>query len=200
MPYRLKLKAGQHVMADKSRPRLDDQGRPTGRFHSVTVNAGGEFDSDVNLASLEPERYDLVGGDAAAQSRRIADLERELAQAKAQMARQGSRVAGDPTPSVAAENPAVAPGGQVSTGYQKSEPVRSSAMLPEEAAKHGANVPPQVLAAAQQAKQQVSFTEAELRGMTVTDLRELAEEEEVDLKGATTKDGIIGAIRSAKGW
>lgn len=41
--------------------------------------------------------------------------------------------------------------------------------------------------------------DVDLEAMTVRDLRELAEQEEIDLSGATTKEQIVKALRQAMG-
>lgn len=179
------LVAGQHIEADKTKPLKGPDGKPTGRFEKKVFNAPAVVESDTNLVEKHGDKFRLLET-SQADSRRIADLERQLAQAKAQLSSQ--RTPGDPSPENLTHSPAVAPGGQVSTGFQASVGGgRSGPMPPEQAEK--------ALAAQGEATPKTSsYTRGELEDMHVQDLRELAESDEVDLKGATRKDEIIKRI------
>jgi hypothetical protein len=191
---KFKLRAGKHVLGDKSKPINGPDGKPTGRYESKVITAGQTFESDRDLATAEPQRYEAVGGHQ--QASRIAELEAELARVKAQ---QGGaiRTPGDPTLEVAATSPAVAPGGQVSTGFQQASGLRSAAMLPDEAVKHGAQEG--------QGEGQGAEAQTEEEGpddyesMTLTELRAKAEEDEIDLpSGYVRKEDLIHRLRAAK--
>lgn len=59
---RFELLVGMHVQPDRSRPLLDHQGRPTGRYESrAFVASGGKFplvESDTDLVALfGPEKF-----------------------------------------------------------------------------------------------------------------------------------------------
>lgn len=187
--YRLRLTGGAHTLADKGKPILGPDGRPTGRFERVHVRQGGEFDSDVNLSALEPERYQLVsGGGSSDQARKLAEAEREVARLRAELA--SGRTPGDPTPQVAATSPAVAPGGQVSTGSQQARGAQGSGpLLPAEAAKRG-GAPDDAAKAASEADADDGLDEK-----TVAELKEEAAAREVDLHGAKTRDDILKRLR-----
>lgn len=184
--YRLKLLGGQHSLADKSKPVLNEKGEPTGRYERRVVGKDGEFDSPVNLAASEPGRYQLLGAtgdpEADAKSSRIAELEAEVARLKAEQAG-GFRTPGDPTAEVAATSPSVSPGGQVTTGFQKAAPVRSEPMLPAEAEKHGG---------------QKAAGGPNLDAMTAQQLQEYADQNEIDTRGAKKREDLLRVLRSQK--
>lgn len=197
--FRLRLKSGQHVSTDRSKPVLDDDGKPTGRYERVTVNEGGEITARSNLAEKEPQRYELIGGTEASQADRIADLERQLAEARAQGAGYGT-TPGDVTAYMAEHAPAVAPGGQVSTGYQKSTGTRSAAMLPDEAAEHG-GLPAGIKEDANAGGGSAGGDESDdgLDDMTKAELRETADREGVHVPANASKDEHVRAIRKERG-
>jgi hypothetical protein len=188
-----RLKAGQHEQADKGRPKLDALGNPTGRFEVKKFRPGETVESDADLVTLfGSEKFELVGCED--QARRIAELERELANLRGAQARSsgddgtgGFRVAGDPTPENLRNNPATFPGGQVSTGFQggsdraadnqgatRFEAERGDRDAGGEAADDG------------------------LEDMTVPELKKLAEDEEIDLKGAHLKADVLRAVRRGR--
>lgn len=185
--HRLKLKSGVRTFGDRSRPLKDADGNAIpGRFHAVVVGPGQEFDSDVDLAAKEPNRYERVGGGEANE---VARLKRELAAAHAKLA--AAQAPGDPTPENLMANPSVAPGGQVSTGYQQSLPHGSGPLDPADAARAGVKG-----ADAPAAKQDAPPDEEDgLEEWTVKELRELAEEREVAVPSHATKAELIAAIR-----
>lgn len=188
-----RLRAGKHVVADKSKPLLDNAGKPTGRFEPKVVTAGGTFESDRDLATAEPQRYEAVGGHQ--QASRIAELEAELARVKAGQGA-GTRTPGDPTPSVAATSPAVAPGGQVSTGFQQTSGGRSGPILPDDAVKHGAQ---QGQGEGQDEPPHAVRAPDDYDTLNLTELRAKAEEEEIDLpSGYVKKEDLIHRLRAAK--
>lgn len=165
MPYTLKLKAGQHVFTDREKPVLDAEGKPTGRYERRTVVKDGILTSNKNLAATEPERYELVGGDAAVAAARIADLERQLATARAQHVTAQTATADDDDDTQPAPAPAT-----TQTAWPAAAPLPTT--------------------------QQPS---KDLDAMTAQELRDYAEEYEIDLKGATRKDDMIRVIRAAGG-
>jgi hypothetical protein len=87
------------------------------------------------VAKFGPAQFELVGGADESDKARIAELEAELSKLKAQGQR--GRTPGDPTPENLLHSPAVAPGGQVSTGYQGKPPEGAEAQLLGEGADEG---------------------------------------------------------------
>lgn len=179
---RFKLLAGQHIAADKNAPKLDHEGKPTGRFENRTYTKGDVVENDADLvARFGAGKFAYA--DAADSSSRIAELEAEVARLRAQAqvvptARGPALMTpGEPT---AQQGPAKAPGGQVSTGVQ-GDVGAANAQL-----------------GAQQGQGQDDFSAESLEEWTVADLRDLAAEEEIDLRGATRKDEIIATIRQAR--
>jgi hypothetical protein len=204
--YRFKLLGGQHIESDKSKPILGPDDKPTGRYEKRVYSAGAVIESDTDLAAKHgANKYELLH-DHGGESGRVAQLERELADARAKLAARGV------TPGDAAvDNPSVAPGGQVSSGFQAATADGSRAMLAEEAASHGGNV--EAFGAGQakggrKARGAKAVTQEEadadadadddLDGMTVKELREKAADDEISLHGATTKDEIVKAMRAAR--
>lgn len=183
-----RLLAGAHEQPDPSKPVLGPDRKPVpGRFQTqrFTATAASKpvVESDQDLVALfGPQRFELVGGQAASDAARIADLEKQISELKARRGAEsagGLRVPGDPTPDNLVNSPAVAPGGQVSTGFQGG--------APEDAKK----------AAATGAGGAEEFDDG-YEEMTVKELREVAAEDEVDLKGATHKDEIIARLRGQR--
>jgi hypothetical protein len=95
------------------------------------------------------------------------------------------------------------PGGQVSSGFQVSEGAPGDTKPPEiraesaEDALRLATHQPKHEAAKPEAKPapaKPKHTSADLHNKTVAELRELAEDEEIDLKHAKTKDELVKAI------
>lgn len=202
--YRLRLLTGQHVWTDRSQPIRDPDGNPTGQYERRTVNAGGEITSSRNLAESEPQRYVLISGDMAAAQDRITRLEAELAQARAAQAPKTFTTPGDPTAENLLRSPAVAPGGQVSMGFQATTGGHSGPMAAQDATRAGAAVPgaeegeeePQQ---AQPSAQHAQHAQQEnLDEMTVADLREKAARDNVSLGQARTKEDIVRALRAGR--
>ncbi len=111
---RFKNVGGPHIVADKSKPINGPDGKPTGRFEKRVINNGQTIDSDDDLTIKHAGKFERVadhGGDA-----RIADLERQLAEAKARGFLPSA--ADDARQAYALHNPATAPGGQVVEGFQ----------------------------------------------------------------------------------
>lgn len=190
--YRFRLLHGQHIEADKSKPRLDVEGKPTGRFESKTFERGSVINSDTDLAAkLGSNKFELLTGGGGED--RIAELERELADLKAGKAATVG--------SVSIDSPSVAPGGQVSSGFQKAVgPGGSAAMTPEEAAAHGGNVGAGVNKGSSNATSKASRDlESEHGGdfhkLTVKELHDIAASEEIELHGAHTKEDVVKALR-----
>lgn len=204
--YRFKLLEGQHIEADRTKPKLDADGKPTGRFESKTYTKGAVIDTDTDLAAkLGANKFELVGseGDAA----RIAQLERELAELRAH---RGATTPGD----TAIETPAVAPGGQVSSGFPiSSGGGQQRAMTPDEIAnpRHGA-APAAVVeeeperyrrTALQEETDNLPLEQAgngngDLDSMSKDELKDYARERGINLHGASTKADIVEAIRAAR--
>lgn len=125
---KFKLLSGQHIAADKSKPITGPDGKPTGRFEKKVYKAGHVIESDVDLVARSPHQYELVGGEDEARLDEIAKLRAKVAALEAEKAGAVSRSSAD--------NPSVAPGGQVSSGFQST----SGPMSAEEAAAHGGKV------------------------------------------------------------
>lgn len=185
---RYKLLAGQHVQADPDWQPTDgqrDESRRTGvrpRPPSRVYNAGQVVVSDSDLvAKFGAEKFQLLGPSRGQRT----------------TAFPGNPMPGDPVPDVGRTSPSAAPHGQVSTGFQGAETGGdvehpSHPITAEEAgaaeAHAGEDDPP-----ARDFDQEYGSLDA----MTVKDLKELAAEEEIDLKGCTHKDEIVAAIREA---
>lgn len=192
--HRLKLKSGVRTFGDRSRPLKDADGNAIpGRFHAVVIGPGQEFDSDVDLAAKEPNRYERVGGGEANE---VARLRRELAAAHAKLA--AAQAPGDPTPENLMNNPSVAPGGQVSTGFQQSLPHGSGPLDPADAARAGVKGAQEAKQDAPPQKQQDQEDDG-LDRLTVKDLRECCEDEEVAVPSHATKAELIAALRQSRG-
>lgn len=179
---KFRLLAGMHEQADRSRPLLDAEGNPVpGRFERQLFRTGDVVETDKDLVALfGPQKFEALGGQAASDAAKIAELEAEIArlrasQQAAQQAAGGFVTPGDPTPKNLIGSPAVAPGGQVSTGFQGP--------APEGARK---------AAAAGEGKEEADDG---LDALTVAELRAQAEEDEIDLKGAHNKAEIIARMR-----
>lgn len=178
---RYRLLAGQFIHADKSKPLLDADGNPTGRFESVTHTATSTnkpvVTSDTDLVAKHgPQKFELLDGHGEAASGKIARLEAEIVKLKSQVASSagGFRTPGDPTPENLLHSPSVAPGGQVSTGFQ------GAIDMDDRPADAGEGL------------------DADLDHLTVKELREYANENEINLHGATTRDDILKAIRNPR--
>jgi hypothetical protein len=190
MAFKIQLEGGQHIVADKSKPRLGADGKPTGRYESRVITKGGTFESDVDLGAREPTRYRTIGGDVTDANARIAELEKQLAEERAKRATAST--------ATSADNPAVAPGGQVSSGFQKTSGAGQSTAMTAEAAAHGGNV-----SAPDQEGHPVrgglhAEKEPEYDAMTADELRAHAKERHIELHGAKTKDDLIKAVRKKK--
>jgi hypothetical protein len=178
---RYKLLAGGFEQADKSKPIKGPDGKPTGRFEKVKYSARGGaqpvIESDVDLvAKFGAAQFSLAGGDDS--SAKIAKLERELATLRA---KQGTP--GDVNADNLLHSPAVAPGGQVSTGWQAN----SGPMDPDDAERAGANLP-----------EGSDASDDDLEGMTVAELRGYAADKDIELHGATHKKDIIAAVKKGR--
>jgi hypothetical protein len=178
---RYKLLAGGFEQADKSKPILGPDGKPTGRFEKRRfVAKGGSqpiVESDTNLiAKFGPGQFELVGGDDS--SRKIEALERELATLRAKKG-----TPGDVNADNLLHSPSVAPGGQVSTGWQAN----SGPMDPDDAERAGANLP-----------EGSDASDDDLEGMTVAELRGYAADKDIELHGATHKKEIIAAVKKGR--
>jgi uncharacterized small protein (DUF1192 family) len=174
---RYKLLAGGFEQADKSKPILGPDGKPTGRFEKRHFRAGATVESDVDLiAKFGAGQFELVGGDDS--SRKIAALERELATLRAKKG-----TPGDVNADNLLHSPSVAPGGQVSTGWQAN----SGSMDPDDAERAGANVP-----------EGAEASDDDLESMTVAELRGHAADRDIELHGATTKKDIIAAVKKGR--
>jgi hypothetical protein len=173
---RYKLLAGQHVAADKSKPINGPDGKPTGRFELVTYKAGQVVNSDADLvAKFGAGHFERVDGGDGSQEK-IAALERELATLKSKLG-----TPGDVNADNLLHSPSVAPGGQVSTGWQAN----SGPMDPDDAERAGANVPE-------------GSDDDDLEGMTVAELRGYAADKDIELHGATHKKEIIAAVKKGR--
>lgn len=121
----------------------------------------------------------------------------------------GNPTQGDPTPKNVIENPATAPHGQVSTGFQGASPEEARKIL-EESGKGQNELPPGQQTEGpkvDEAKypslkgQKAPANEREFHAcldrMSVQELKSLAEEEEIDLGSANTKDAIARKIKAS---
>lgn len=190
---RFKLLAGLHIQADPDwEPSDEDKrlARETGRPPkppSRTYKMGEVVESDDDL--------DLKFGTEKFQ--RLGERRRKVTPGIGP-----SRTPGDVSPMV---SPAVAPGGQVSTGFQQST------TTPEGTTVSGPMVPPDNLSRQEQRQFQQEFVEThgeeyptegdeddDLSGKTVSDLRKLAGEERIDIHGLVRKDEILTAIREGR--
>jgi hypothetical protein len=131
---RFRLLEGQHVQADKSKPILGSDGKPTGRFERRTFKKNDVVESDIDLeARFGSSKFQTLEGASQAADDRIAQLEAELAKLKTEQAQKtaersgGFRVPGDPSQEILLGSPSVAPGGQVSTGFQGPPPEEAQA-------------------------------------------------------------------------
>lgn len=189
-----RLLAGQHIQddpdwtpSDAERREADAQGR-TPRNPGKTYKAGDVVESETDLAKrFGPEKFQLVGGEIATAEARVRELEEEVRLLRAEKAGMlGRRTPGDPTPENLERSPAVAPGGQVSTGKQASggafqgPGVRSGPLRPEDDVTVGGPA------------------DDGLDDKTVAELKDTAADEEIPLSGATKKDEIVAAIRKGR--
>lgn len=56
------LLEGQHEQADKTKPRLGQDGKPTGRFHVAKFKKGDRIQTDTDLAAkFGANKFQLVG-------------------------------------------------------------------------------------------------------------------------------------------
>lgn len=183
-----RLKAGQVVTRDRSKPVLDADGKPVpGRFERKVIKPGGIVESDRDLAAAEPSRYEYVSGPSDAA--RVRQLERELAEARARLAQ--SAVAAP------AGEASVFPGGQVSSGFQATTGGVPGPLSPEDAARLAA----QAAEPGKAPEPKGRDLEAEygsFEQMTLADLRALAEAEGIHLHGATRKEDVVRTLRSAR--
>lgn len=175
--HRFKLLAGQHVQADKSRPILDAEGKPTGRYAAYqTFNRNDVLESDKDLAAMfGKDKFESVG-----------TYEADVPDPHGNM-----RTPGDPVPLIAATSPSVAPGGQVSTGFQAS----GRAATPEEVERIQAKFEGQ---AGSDADSDADWSDEDLEKMSASDLREVAKERNVNLHGAHSKAEILKALKGGK--
>jgi hypothetical protein len=136
--YRFELLGGADVRMDRSKPLLDADGKPTGLYERLAVRKGGIVESDHDLAAKEPLRYRLISGDAGPDRGKIADLERQKADLERQLAEARAEIAAH---NLGGGEAAVFPGGQVSSGIQRSTGAGSTgAMTPDEIEKHEAKL------------------------------------------------------------
>lgn len=187
--------AGQHVQDDPdwepSEQAREDAERAGHRLRNPgkTYKTGDIVESDTDLVQRHgSNKFEAVGGEVAASRDRIAELEAEVKLLQSQQATADTgefRTPGDPTPENLAKSPAVFLGGQVSTGKQQSAP-GGEGRVPSG---------PLSTAAATRPK---SGDDAKLNAMTVPQLKEYAEDHEIDVRGAKSKDDYLRAISSAK--
>lgn len=60
--FKARLKVGQHVANDRSKPILDADGQQTGRFERQVFTAGQIVEANFDLASRWPEKFEHVSG------------------------------------------------------------------------------------------------------------------------------------------
>lgn len=183
---RYKLLAGQHIQADKTKePQTirDAAGNEYQKYPSKKFTTGQVVESDADLVALHgPQKFELVGGEVAAAQDKLRAQEQEIARLKAELAKAQTgetfRTPGDPSPDSIKNDPATFPGGQVSTGFQGGAPE-------EEDAEGGEGGD--------------SESGDDLDGLSLDDLKTVAKNEGVELKGATRKAEIAGRIRDHRG-
>jgi hypothetical protein len=180
--HKLRLKAGQMTQYDRSRPLKDENGDPVpGRFHTKVIKIGESFDHAEDLAAKEPKRYERVG---TAESNELTALRAKLAEAEAKLAVKAAPQALD--------NPAVFPGGQVSTGFQQGLPHGSGPLDPALAQRAG------VKDADAAGSKEGSHADGGdgLEQMTVIELRECCKREGCPCPTNAHKADIIAALRA----
>lgn len=180
-----RLKAGQHVQSDPDAPDPELNpvtGEPIGKKANRTYRAGELVESDYDLAAVHGTgKFERVGG-----PRRV-----------------GGSGAQDPP----LLNQTSAPGGQVGTGYQGTGGPVSTAKAIELAEKswasgakdsHERDDEQKSPGADNAAGDEETADTKDLDEMTVAELREHAEGEEIDLKGAHVKADMVKAIKAAR--
>lgn len=166
---RYRLLAGQHVAADHSQKPVevkDAAGTVVKRYPTRTYKVGEVVESDTDLA-----------GRFGAEKFKLAD--------------------GKPGETVEpASSPAVAPGGQVSSGHQITAGGVPRAMTAEEVA--NPNLSGVEAATAGKDKKLGRQVPPNLDAMSVKELHDHAAAEEINLHGATSKQDMLKAIRTAQ--
>jgi hypothetical protein len=203
MAGKYKLLAGQHVQADPDAP--DPKPRADGtvpKKPSKTYNAGDVVESDDDLVAKHgTQKFAKVGESARSRRAKFAEV---------------GTSAGDPAPDQVKENPGVFPHGQVSTGLQEQggqgtvvdvtkfhDPATQLASGDKGKVKGergseddaGGETESASAPAASPADEDPAYFDA----MTVVELREYAEENEVDLRGAVRKDDIVKRLKESRG-
>jgi len=183
---RFKLLASQHITADPDWVPTEEEkanaaaaGRPL-RAPKRVYNAVDVVESETDLvAKFGHQKFQLIG-----ESKKV------------------PRTAGD----APAANPANFPGGQVSSGIPKAVPGNPDApglspgqapMKPDEAVKAGGQ-PDAPLAEGDEGNESEADGTPDVNSMTVAELKEFADTNEIDLSGAHRRDEILKAIKKAR--
>lgn len=206
---RFKLLAGKHVGPDlKAEPepvynnmtgeqRVDVRTKePEFRQPSKTYKAGQVVESDDDLvARFGANKFQLLSGTPKAGG---PGIKRKAAQAAESPA------------ILSSSNPAIAPGGQVSSGFQQTSGVESPLPGGAKQVSGPLDVEDEGTAAASGADLENSgegpgdgedadtggteYTRAELEGMTKAELKQLGDDEGIDVNASASKDEMVKAI------
>jgi hypothetical protein len=195
-----RLLVGQHLQADpdwepsKMELKAAEASGIDPKPPTRTYSAGQLVESETDLvAKCGSEKFQLVSGKPTR---------------KVPSASSKNPTPGDPTPEVAATSPAKFPQGQVSTGHQGSTtnpqgetvtgPVGDESFVtgrgPQSRVAPDAGVEEP---AAEEESGDLEVRYGNFDEMHVDDLKQVAEAEEIELKGATRKADIIKVLRKA---
>lgn len=216
---KFRVLAGSHVGPDYSQEPIQQKDPVTGKvtetYPKSRFRVGQTFEADEDLVRKHgASKFQLIG-----ETRRQGLMRTD---------KTGNPTPGDPTPLNQENTAAVAPHGQVSSGFQKAVqtdgPVKGAPVTgedldkivedhEEEAQRSAGKLSKEQQANPNNAKQSVQAAHEEgdldenegkmrdgedLEGMTVAELKELASEEEVELHGASRKDDLVKAIRKSR--
>jgi hypothetical protein len=216
---KFRLRAGRYTgFVPNTQPDPDTKVRPSTDYRA---GDGSIIESEIDLVEKfgaeKFEYVDLPRQGSRSAARDVGDESNNPSALRADNS--GSPSPGSPTPQVAAESPSVTPHGQVQTGRQvttsdldRDRPPMSRAESAEEAYAHKGEAEE----AASQAEGTRTGTERDavkdeegeestatagqqdLDALTVSELRGIAQDEEIELHGAARKDDIIKAIRKGR--
>jgi hypothetical protein len=217
-----KLLAGQHQQADPDwEPSEEEQeaARTKGivlKAPTRTYRVGERVESEVDLVKRHgAEKFERIGerrGVPRQQARR--PVEEDLDPLGKKVPARGgvpagvqSRTPGDPTEEMQEKHPSLGASGQVAQGFQEAvnQPTTNvtggAYVPPEEEEEEGEIASPTPMKAGRTPAEAVEEQEAlpeNFDRMTLRDLKEYAEQEEIDLAGATRRDDVLKKIRAAR--
>lgn len=216
-----KLLAGQHQQADPDwEPSEQDveiaktRGVPL-KPPTRTYKVGERVESEVDLVKKHgAEKFERIGerrGIPRQQARRPAEADLDPLGKKVPTrggvpAGVESRTPGDPTEEMQEKHPSLGASGQVAQGFQEAvdQPksnVTGGAYVPseeeEEESEIASPTPMKAGRTPAEAVEEQALPE-NLDRMTLRDLKEYAEQEEIDLEGATRRDDVLKKIRAAR--